>query len=114
MQYKTLALAVAIGQASATLDMITNSQLSERLFGMTSEQVKNVDRAIHDASVPITQVASQVVRSMRPTIEELMSTTHKVTDEAFKAVHEALNPETRAKIRTSLMNAVKTTMDNCV
>ncbi|KAJ2804003.1 hypothetical protein H4R20_002677 [Coemansia guatemalensis] len=114
MQYKTLALAVAVGQASATLDLITNSQISERLFGMTPEQVKNVDRAVHDASVPIVQVASQVVRNMRPTIEQFMASTHKVADEAVKAVHEALNPDARAKIRTSVMNAVKTTMDNYV
>ncbi|KAJ2825042.1 hypothetical protein IWW50_003037, partial [Coemansia erecta] len=72
MQYKTLALAVAVGQASATLDMLTNSQISERLFGLSSEQVKNIDRSIHDAGVPITQLASQVVRNMRPTIEEFV------------------------------------------
>ncbi|PIA18602.1 hypothetical protein COEREDRAFT_6311 [Coemansia reversa NRRL 1564] len=113
MQFKTLALAVAIGQASATLDFITNSQLSERLFGMTTEQVKSIDRAIHDASVPVVQVASQVVRNMRPTIEGLVSTSHKAADETFKAVHEALTPDTRAKIRTGIMNAVKTTMDTC-
>ncbi|KAJ2648340.1 hypothetical protein IWW40_003978 [Coemansia sp. RSA 1250] len=105
---------VALGQASATLDMITNSQISERLFGMTSEQVKNVDRAIHDASVPVVQAASQVVRNMRPAIDEFMAATHKVADETVKAVHQALTPDTRAKIRTSVMNAVKTTMDNYV
>ncbi|KAJ1866502.1 hypothetical protein LPJ78_001763 [Coemansia sp. RSA 989] len=104
----------ALGQASATLDMITNSQISERLFGMTSEQVKNVDRAIHDASVPVVQAASQVVRNMRPAIDEFMAATHKVADETVKAVHQALTPDTRAKIRTSVMNAVKTTMDNYV
>ncbi|KAJ2157091.1 hypothetical protein GGF46_004743 [Coemansia sp. RSA 552] len=114
MQYKTLAIAAAVGQASATLDILTNSQISESLFGMTSEQVKNVDRAVHDAGVPIAQTASQVVRSMRPAIDEFMTAIHKVTDESVKAVHQALTPDARAKIRTSLMNAVKTTMDNYV
>ncbi|KAJ2137881.1 hypothetical protein IW136_003340 [Coemansia sp. RSA 678] len=114
MQIKTLALAVAVGQASATFDMITNSQISERLFGMSSEQVKNIDRAIHDASVPFTQLAGQVVRSMRPAVEEFVSTAHKAADQTFNAVNQALTPDTRAKIRTGIMNVVKTTMDNYV
>ncbi|KAJ1830682.1 hypothetical protein LPJ63_004777 [Coemansia sp. RSA 2711] len=111
MQYKTLALAVAVGQASATLDLITNSQLSERLFGLSSEQVKNIDRAVHDAGVPIAQLASQVVRNMRPAVNEFAAATHKIVDESVNAVHQALTPDTRAKIRTSILNAVKTTMD---
>ncbi|KAJ2780249.1 hypothetical protein H4R18_003561 [Coemansia javaensis] len=114
MQFKALALAVAVGQASATLDLITNSQLSERLFGMTPEQVKNVDRAIHDAGVPIVQAASQVVRNMRPAVDEFAAAAHKFADEAVGAVRQVLNPDSRAKIRTGVMNAVKTTMDNYV
>ncbi|KAJ1837249.1 hypothetical protein H4R99_003665 [Coemansia sp. RSA 1722] len=114
MQFKTLAIAAAVGQATATLDILTNSQISERLFGMTSEQVKNVDRAIHDASVPIVQAASQVLRNMHPAIDEFMAATHKVADETVNAVRQAMTPDTRAKIRTSVMNAVKTTVDNYV
>ncbi|KAJ1851152.1 hypothetical protein LPJ73_003134 [Coemansia sp. RSA 2703] len=114
MQFKTLAIAAAVGQATATLDILTNSQISERLFGMSSEQVKNVDRAIHDASVPIVQAVGQIVRNMRPAIDEFMGATHKVADQTVDAVRQAMNPETRAKIRTSVMNAVKTTVDNYV
>ncbi|KAJ1820769.1 hypothetical protein GGH91_003681 [Coemansia sp. RSA 2671] len=114
MQFKTLALIAAVGQATATLDILTNSQISERLFGLSTEQVKNIDRAVHDASVPIVQAASQVVRTMRPAIDEFMQATHKVADETVNAVRQALTPDTRAKIRTSVMNAVKTTMDNYV
>ncbi|KAJ2717120.1 hypothetical protein H4R19_000205 [Coemansia spiralis] len=114
MQYKTLALAVAVGQASATLDAITGTQISERLFGMTSEQVKNVDRAIHDASVPVVQAASQVLRTMRPAIDEFANAAHKFADVAVDAIRQTMNPDSRAKIRTSVMNAVKTTMDNYV
>ncbi|KAJ1664749.1 hypothetical protein IW140_002976 [Coemansia sp. RSA 1813] len=112
MQLKTIVIAAAIGQATATLDVITNSNIVERMFGITTEQVKNIDRSIHDASVPVVQVASQVVRSMRPTIEEFMSTSHKVADETFKAIQQAMTPDTRAKIRTGIMNVVKTTMDS--
>ncbi|KAJ2860465.1 hypothetical protein GGH94_005504 [Coemansia aciculifera] len=112
--FKTLALIAAVGQATATLDILTNSQISERLFGLSTEQVKNIDRAVHDASVPIVQAASQIVRTMRPAIDEFMQATHKVADETVNAVRQAMTPDTRAKIRTSVMNAVKTTMDTYV
>ncbi|KAJ2509403.1 hypothetical protein GGI11_005893 [Coemansia sp. RSA 2049] len=114
MQLKTIAIAAAVGQATATLDALTNSNISERLFGLSTEQVKNIDRSFHDAGAPIVQVASQVVRNMRPAIDEFMAASHKVADQAFNAVQQAMTPDARAKIRTGLMNAVKTTMDSYV
>ncbi|KAJ2749704.1 hypothetical protein IWQ56_007176 [Coemansia nantahalensis] len=114
MQYKTLALALAVGQASATLDALTGTQISERLFGMTPEQVKAVDKVIHDATVPIVQAASQVVRTLRPAIDDFANAAHKFADETVNAVRQAMTPDSRAKIRTNVMNAVKTTMDNYV
>lgn len=114
MQFKTLALVAAVGQATATLDILTNSQISERLFGLSTEQVKNIDRSIHEATVPIVQVAGQVMRNMRPAIDEMLSSTHKIADEAIHAIRQAMTPDTRAKIRTGVMNAVKTTVDNYV
>ncbi|KAJ1934503.1 hypothetical protein FBU59_005675 [Linderina macrospora] len=112
MQFKFIALAAVAGQAAATLDILTNSQISERLFGLSTEQVKNIDRAIHEATTPIVQVASQIVRSMRPTFEEAITDSQKIVREAAQVVNQAFTPDVRAKIRTSVMNAVKTTLDS--
>ncbi|KAJ2891439.1 hypothetical protein IWW38_003617, partial [Coemansia aciculifera] len=85
-----------------------------RLFGLSTEQVKNIDRAVQEAAAPIAQVAGQIVRNMSGTGEEILSTSQKVVRQAVQAVHEALTPEVRAKIRTGVANAVKTTLDTYV
>ncbi|ORX74435.1 hypothetical protein DL89DRAFT_254278 [Linderina pennispora] len=112
MQFKLFAIAAIASQAAATLDVLTNSQISERLFGLSTEQVKNIDRAVHEATTPIVQVASQIVRSMRPTFEEALADSQKIVREAAQVVNQAFTPDVRAKIRTSVMNAVKTTLDS--
>lgn len=114
MQFKTLALVAAVGQATATLDLLTHSQISERLFGLSSDQVKNIDRAVQEAAAPIAQAAGQVVRNLSGTSDEIITTGRKVVRQAVQAVHEALTPEVRAKIRTGVANAVKTTLDTYV
>ncbi|KAJ1963472.1 hypothetical protein GGI12_002030 [Dipsacomyces acuminosporus] len=111
MQFKTLAIAAAVGQAAATLDVLTHSQLSERLFGFSSEQVKNIDRAVQEAAAPIAQVAGQIVRNLSGSGEEILATGQKVVRQAAQAFHQALTPDVRAKIRTGVANAVKTTLD---
>ncbi|KAJ2767211.1 hypothetical protein IWQ56_001405 [Coemansia nantahalensis] len=111
MQLKTLAFVAAVGQATATLDLLTHSQLSERLFGLSTEQVKNIDRAVQEAAAPIAQVAGQIARNLSGTSEEILATGQKVVRQAVQAVHQALTPDVRAKIRTGVSNAVKTTLD---
>ncbi|KAJ1954503.1 hypothetical protein DL89DRAFT_265744 [Linderina pennispora] len=111
MQFKIFAIAAIASQAAATLDLLTHSQISERLFGLSTEQVKNIDRAIQEAAAPIAQVAGQIVRNMNGSGEEVLQTGQKVVRQAVQAVHEALTPEVRAKIRTGVSNAVKTTLD---
>ncbi|KAJ1891277.1 hypothetical protein LPJ66_007012 [Kickxella alabastrina] len=111
MQYKTLAIIAAVGQATATLDLLTHSQISERIFGLSTEQVKNIDRAVQEAAAPIAQVAGQIVRNLSGTSDEIIVTSQKVLRQAIKAVNEALTPEVRAKIRVGVSSAIKTTLD---
>ncbi|KAJ1718760.1 hypothetical protein LPJ61_006485 [Coemansia biformis] len=111
MQLKTLAFAAAVGQATATLDILAHSQLSERLFGLSTEQVTSIDRAVQEAAAPTAQVAGPIARNLSGTSEEIVSTGQKVVRQAVQAIHRVLTPEVHAKIRTGVSSAVKTTLD---
>ncbi|KAI7825939.1 hypothetical protein BX661DRAFT_184427 [Kickxella alabastrina] len=112
MQFKTLAIIAAVGQASASFDLISNTKVAENIFGGNIQKVRVVDRAVHDAASPIIQATARVVRDMQPSMLEGMTFFHATLDKVVDSVHRVMTPEMRAKVRNSIINVVKTTNDN--
>ncbi|KAJ1668315.1 hypothetical protein IW140_000381 [Coemansia sp. RSA 1813] len=110
-----VASAAAIGQTTATLDLLTGRPLSEAIFGMSPEQVKRVDDAVTRAEQNIQNDILNAYATVTKTLGKIISDIEKnssasVTD-AASALTKALTPDVRQKIKKAITSVVDSTLN---
>ncbi|KAJ1737599.1 hypothetical protein H4S06_002927 [Coemansia sp. BCRC 34490] len=110
-----VASAVAIGQATATLDLLTGRPISEAIFGLSPEQVKRVDGAVTRAEQNIQNDILNVYAAAAKTVGKITSDIEKnsssAVSEATSALTKALTPDLRQKIKKAINSVVDSTLN---
>ncbi|KAJ2600491.1 hypothetical protein EV177_007132 [Coemansia sp. RSA 1804] len=110
-----VASAAAIGQATATLDLLTGRPISEAIFGLSPEQVKRVDGAVTRAEQNIQNDILNVYAAAAKTVGKITSDIEKnsssAVSEATSALTKALTPDLRQKIKKAVNSVVDSTLN---
>ncbi|KAJ2547191.1 hypothetical protein EV175_005320 [Coemansia sp. RSA 1933] len=110
-----VASAAAIGQASATLDLLTGRPLSEAIFGLTPEQVKRVDGVVTRAESNIQNDILNAYATVTKTLGKIISAVEKNSSasvsDATGALAKALTPDLRQKIKKAINSVVDSTLN---
>ncbi|KAJ2803242.1 hypothetical protein H4R20_002968 [Coemansia guatemalensis] len=117
MHAKSFALVVAAaGQATATLDLLSGRPLSEAIFGLSSEQVKNVDNAVTRAEQNVQSSVLNAYNTASKTITKLFADIDKnsspAVSDATNALHKALTPDVREKVKKAINSLVDSTLNS--
>ncbi|KAJ2083132.1 hypothetical protein H4R24_001045 [Coemansia sp. RSA 988] len=117
MHVKSFALLVAAaGQATATLDLLSGSPLSESIFGLSPEQVKNVDDVVMRAEKSVQSSVLNAFNVASKTITKLFADIDKnscpAVSDAAKALNKALTPDVREKVKKAINSLVNTTLNS--
>lgn len=116
MKFNTLIYAAAIGQATATLDILTGRPLSETIFGLTQEQVKNVDnhlaRVEASASNTILEAFNTATKTFNKIVTDINKNSGTAVNDAATSVDKALTPEIRQKVKKAITSVVDATLNS--
>ncbi|KAJ2614569.1 hypothetical protein H4S08_001634 [Coemansia sp. RSA 1365] len=117
MHAKTFALIfVAAGQATATLDLLSGRPLSEDIFGLTPEQVKNVDSVVARAGQNVQTSVLNVYNTAAKTLTKLFSDIDNHSSSAIRdaatALNKALTPDVRGKVKKAINSLVDSTLNS--
>ncbi|KAJ1951918.1 hypothetical protein GGI12_006374, partial [Dipsacomyces acuminosporus] len=101
--------------ATATLDRLTGRPLSEEIFGLTPQQVKNVDSAITRAEQAGVSALANAYQGAAKTIVKMITQIDKESSPAFKdatdALNKALTPDVRDKLKKAVSSIVDSTLN---
>ncbi|KAJ1818082.1 hypothetical protein LPJ75_001537 [Coemansia sp. RSA 2598] len=115
MQIKYIALVAAIGQATATLDMITGRPISEAIFGLTPEQVKKVDSTVarveQEAQSAIIGAYGNAAKTIGKVVADINKTAGPAVNDAMAALNKALTPDVRQKLKKAISTVVDSTLN---
>ncbi|KAJ2709455.1 hypothetical protein H4R19_004241 [Coemansia spiralis] len=113
MHAKTAAFAAAVlaaGQAAATLDLLSGRPLSEAIFGLSSQQVRNVDGALSRVEKAVENSVANVYSAAAKSLTKIVSNVDKnsspAVGEAATALNKALTPDVRIKIKKAVNSVV--------
>ncbi|KAJ2885289.1 hypothetical protein IWW38_005337 [Coemansia aciculifera] len=114
MKLNSLVFVAALGEATATLDLLSGRPLSEAIFGLTAQQVKNVDNAVArvetKASNVILDFYTMIAADVNKVINEINKTSGPAVADATAAVHKALTPDVRQKLKKAISSVVDATL----
>ncbi|KAJ1672034.1 hypothetical protein GGF38_000349, partial [Coemansia sp. RSA 25] len=106
MKLNSLVFVAALGEATATLDLLSGRPLSEAIFGLSSQQVKNVDNALArvetKASNVILDFYNMFITDVRKVINEINKNSGPAVSDATIAVSKALTPDVRQKLKKAI------------
>ncbi|KAJ2051684.1 hypothetical protein GGI01_001632 [Coemansia sp. RSA 376] len=114
MKLNSLVFVAALGQATATLDLLSGRPLSEAIFGLSQQQVKNVDNAVARAENNVTNVIldlyTMISRNLNKVITEINKSSGPAINDASTSVHKAMTPEIRQKVKKAIQSVVDSTL----
>ncbi|KAJ2560993.1 hypothetical protein GGH95_004786 [Coemansia sp. RSA 1836] len=115
MKLNSLVFVAALGEATATLDLLSGRPLSEAIFGLSSQQVKNVDNALArvetKASNVILDFYNMFITDVRKVINEINKNSGPAVSDATIAVSKALTPDVRQKLKKAIGSVVDSTLN---
>ncbi|KAJ2767210.1 hypothetical protein IWQ56_001404 [Coemansia nantahalensis] len=118
MYVKTAALAVAAlaaGQAAATLDLLSGRPLSEAIFGLSSQQVRNVDSALSRAEkaveTSVANVYNMAAKRLSKIVADVDKNSSPAVSDAATALNKALTPDVKEKIKKAISSVVDSTLN---
>ncbi|KAJ2235891.1 hypothetical protein IWW45_002231 [Coemansia sp. RSA 485] len=115
MQTKYIALAAAVGQATATLDMLTGRPLSEAIFGLTPDQVKKVDSTVARVEQEAQSAAIGAYTNAAKTVGKIVADINKnagpAVNDAAAALNKALTPDVKQKLKKAISTIVDSTLN---
>ncbi|KAJ2065813.1 hypothetical protein GGH94_000566 [Coemansia aciculifera] len=114
MKLNSLVFVAALGQATATLDLLSGRPLSEAIFGLSQQQVKNVDNAVARAENNVTNVIldlyTMISRNLNKVISEINKSSGPAITDATTAVHKAMTPDLKQKLKKAISSVVDSTL----
>ncbi|KAJ2466099.1 hypothetical protein GGI02_004486, partial [Coemansia sp. RSA 2322] len=102
-------------QATATLDLLSGRPLSEAIFGLSSQQVKNVDNTLARAEATATAGILDAYTSLAKTLGKIIGDINKNSGpaiaDASAALEKALTPDVRQKLKKAINSLVDSTLN---
>ncbi|KAJ1881282.1 hypothetical protein LPJ57_001706 [Coemansia sp. RSA 486] len=112
---KYIALVAAVGQATATLDMLTGRPLSEAIFGLTPDQVKKVDSTVARVEQEAQSAAIGAYTNAAKTVGKIVADINKnagpAVNDAAAALNKALTPDVKQKLKKAISTIVDSTLN---
>ncbi|KAJ2686823.1 hypothetical protein IWW39_003362 [Coemansia spiralis] len=114
MKLNSLVFVAALGQATATLDLLSGRPLSEAIFGLSEQQVKNVDNAVARAENNVTNVIldmyTMIAKNLNKVITEINKSSGPAVTDATNSLHKAMTPELKQKLKKAIQSVVDSTL----
>ncbi|KAJ2742536.1 hypothetical protein GGI20_004421 [Coemansia sp. BCRC 34301] len=114
MKLNSLVFVAALGEAAATLDLLSGRPLSEAIFGLSPQQVKNVDNAVARVETKATNVIldfyTMIAADINKVVNEINKNSGPAITDATTALHKALTPDVRQKLKKAISSVVDSTL----
>ncbi|KAI9475131.1 hypothetical protein LPJ78_000374 [Coemansia sp. RSA 989] len=117
MQTKAIIFATAAvaSQATATLDLLSGRPLSEAIFGLSPEQVKNVDNAVarveKNVQTSVVDAYTSAAKSLGKIFSDIDKNSSAAISDASSALSKALTPDVRDKVKKAINSLVDSTLN---